>query len=306
MPFDPTRPFTRREALAAGLTDRVLSGPRYRRLLAGAYISADVVPRPEHRAAAALLTQRPSARLSHWSVARLLGAPVPHDPDEHVVVSSKSDRTRREGVRCHVAALDARDRQVLRGLRITSPLRMFVDLAATLSLVDLVVLGDWLVRRGYTTPAALVAYCRESAARSARPARAAARYVRAKVDSPMESRLRMLLVLAGLPEPEVNRELCDGHGNVVVRLDLSYPAACVAVEYDGRHHVEVVRQWERDLARREGLDAAEWRLIVVTSKDLYVHPEELIHRVRSALRARGVLLPPPRDEWRPHFPARAA
>ena len=40
--------------------------------------------------------------------------------------------------------------------------------------------------------------------RGAKLARRAARFVRDGVDSAMETRLRMLLVLAGLPAPEVN------------------------------------------------------------------------------------------------------
>jgi very-short-patch-repair endonuclease len=119
----------------------------------------------------------------------------------------------------------------------------------------------------------------------------------------METRLRMLLVLAGLPEPEVNREIRDAHGSVVMRLDLSYPAVKLAVEYDGRHHTELVDQRHRDLDRRDDLEEDDWRLLVVTSKGIYVEPEKTLLRVWRALRARGWRdLPRPSDGWRPHFP----
>lgn len=118
----------------------------------------------------------------------------------------------------------------------------------------------------------------------------------------METRLRMLLVLAGLPEPQVNWELYDAFGVVLRRLDLAYPEVRVAVEYDGRHHVEVVQQWESDLARREGLEGDRWRMIVVTGRGIYREPGATVDRVRAALTARGLRLPPSRQDWRPHFP----
>jgi hypothetical protein len=59
----------------------------------------------------------------------------------------------------------------------------------------------------------------------------------------MESRLRMLLVLAGLPEPTVNHIVRDDRGNWVRRFDLAYPDLRIAIEYDGRHHIERQEQW---------------------------------------------------------------
>jgi len=46
-------------------------------------------------------------------------------------------------------------------------------------------------------------------------------------------------------------------------------------------------QWQRDLKRREELDALGWRLIVVTAADHYDAPEEVRARVRAALIERG-------------------
>jgi very-short-patch-repair endonuclease len=181
---------------------------------------------------------------------------------------------------------------------------MFVELASILGLVDLVVAGDAILRvfklaaddfrtaldktRDYWSPAA----------------RAAAAYVRDEVDSPMESRLRMLLVLAGLPEPKVNHKLRDENGDVVVRFDLSYPDVRVIVEYEGRQHVEVKATWEDDLERREYLDGIEWRVIKVTARGVYVEPWRTIQRVADALRQRGVLVPALTQDWRPFFPGR--
>lgn len=159
MPFDPTQPFTRAQGRAAGLTDRQLAGAAYTRLLGGVYLSAEVEVRPIHRAPAALLVHPPTAVLSHTSVAGLIGAPVPVDPCEHVTVPRDGDRRHRAGVRCHVADLSPQEVRSTQGLRITSALRMFLDLAGSLPLVELVVLGDWLAAKGILDPQTLVSAC---------------------------------------------------------------------------------------------------------------------------------------------------
>ena len=111
--------------------------------------------------------------------------------------------------------------------------------------------------------------------------------VRHGVDSPQETRLRMLLVLAGLPEPTVNVIIRKPDGSWRMRFDLSYPGLKLIIEYDGRQHSESSAQWRRDLARREELDRLGWRLIVVTSHDLHDTPELVLNRVRDALIDRG-------------------
>jgi hypothetical protein len=118
----------------------------------------------------------------------------------------------------------------------------------------------------------------------------------------------MLIVLAGLPEPEVNHSMRDEQGFVVRRFDLSYPRLKLLVEYDGRQHAEDPAQWEGDICRREELDRAGWRLVVVTYKGIYLRPEETLTRVRQALKECGATGLPTRfsEAWRPHYPLRQA
>ena len=120
----------------------------------------------------------------------------------------------------------------------------------------------------------------------------------------MESRLRMLLVLAGLPEPVVNHTEHDDHGRWVRRFDLSYPTVRVAVEYDGRQHAESDRQWQRDVDRREELDNDGWRIVVVLAKGIYREPDRTLTRVVSALRSQGMAVRITSQEWRVHCPTR--
>ena len=190
------------------------------------------------------------------------------------------------------------------GVRVSTLPDLFVELASVLPLVELVVAGDWMVRRARLAPTALIDAAGQAGGRAGDLARRAAAHVREKVDSPMETRLRMLLVLAGIPEPEVNLEIRTADGEVLRRYDLSWPGVRVIVEYDGRHHVQRVEQWEQDLTRREAIDDSEWRILVVVSSGIYKSPEDTVRRVHALLRRRGLVGLPvrPRDDWRPHFP----
>ncbi len=304
--LDTRRPFSRADALEAGIDPRLLRGSRFRRVFRGVLVDATVPVTPRIRVEAALVAFDSSAFASHASAARIHGVPIPALPDEHVSVLQQRHRRRREGICCHLARPGARV-VVVGGLRVSDHCQMFVELAGLLPLVDLVVVGDNLVRSGRTTCAELVAFCAASSLPAARAARCAARFVRERVDSPMESRLRMLLVLAGLPEPEVNVTVRAEDGTPIRRYDLCYRSARVIVEYDGRHHVEREHTWEADLDRREAVDDDGWRILVITARGIYREPERTVLRVWRLLRRRRMPGVPqePSNEWRPHFPGRA-
>jgi hypothetical protein len=301
--FDTSRAFTTAQAVAAGISASRLRGKEFRRLAKGTYVSAERSPSALLTAEAALLGHPDQAFASHSTAAAVYRMPVPHDVWQHVSVVDPDARRRRHGVRSHVAS--ARTQVLtLDGVRVAAPAYVFIQLAAVLPLVELVVLGDYLVGRDWYTPEQLVAICAASDDPHAGRALAAARFVREGVDSPMESRLRMLLVLAGLPEPTVNHLLRDEYGAVVRRLDLCYPGVRVIVEYDGRQHADDAKQHDHDIYRREELDDGEWRIVVVTAAGVYKRPEETLARVREVLRARGMAGLPTqfRPEWRRHFP----
>jgi hypothetical protein len=306
MDLDTTRPFPRWQGLRAGISRATLDGPGFQRVLHGVLVSSEVPLTPRVRAEGALVCFFAHAFASHATAARVWGAPIETGPGEHVTVRVAGERLRRDGVTCHVRA-DA-VAVVVDGVRVSSLTDLFVELASDVPLVELVVLGDWMVRRKGITPARLQGACRSAPGRAGRLARQAAAYVRAGVDSPMETRLRMLLVLAGLPEPRVNVTIRDVDGEPVRRFDLSWPEGKVIVEYDGRHHVEREEQWEVDLARREEIDDHGWRILVVVARGIYRDPGSTVDRVWRLLRDRGVPGVPsrPAQAWRPHFPGHAS
>lgn len=296
MSLDISRPFRAGDALAAGMPKRRLSTDRFRKLQPGIYVSAGVQDvRHEHQALLMLLGD--SAFLSHHQAARLYGAVVPHTETLHASVPLGRHRSRREGIAVHQSS---RRPTTFRGIPVTTPEDTFLDLVPHLGLVDQVVLGDSLVRRGRTTPERLVAAAGSSRRWRAQASRAAG-LVRQHVDSSMESRSRLLVVLAGLPEPIVNLCLYGPDGELLRRLDLAYPEAKLGIEYDGRHHAESAAQWASDISRREDLHADGWTILTLISRDIYAVPGRTIHRVVRAMHQVGMEVPPVSDEWRRHF-----
>ena len=309
--LDTKRPFTRADAIRAGLDLKLLRGSLFRRVFRGVYVRAEVPDSPLVRVEAALAVVDKTAFASHASAARVYDVPIPTQPDEHVSVLDPDQRRSRAGVRCSVNPRP--DLRIVHGVRVSAPAQLFVELASILNLVDLVVVGDNLVRTGRVTSDQLVDYCTSTELPAAAAARRAARYVRPRVDSPMETRLRMLLVLAGLPEPMVNITVADLNGQPLRRYDLCWPEVKVIVEYDGRPHIEREDTWESDLDRREAIDDDEWRILVVVANGSRAESARVVRRSEageetradSALRRRLLGVPTrPGDAWRPHFPSR--
>lgn len=285
--WDRTRPFTRAQGLAAGLSDAELRRD-CRPLHRGVYVARDVPLTLTVRAQGALLASPPGAVLSHHTAAALWGGIVPASTDIHVRIA-QALHVRRPGIHAHRS-----DHPVpvgrRHGLALTAPAKTFRDLGDHLDLTDLVVLGDSLVAARVTTPAALIAQSRTGGGHGAVRCRQAAGLVRAGVESPMESRLRVLIVRAGLPEPVVNHEVTDDRGRVRYRIDLSYPEHRIAIEYDGAYHDAEV-QHGADLVRREDLEAEGWRFVIVVSRDFHRDPGQVVARVVRVMASAGMPLP---------------
>lgn len=305
-PLDTDRPFRRRDALAAGVTDKELRGPGYRSLAHGVYVGAHVPVTPALHARAAALPFPEGSWASHVSAALIHRVPLPwllEQPTgrQHVTVTRARDRRSRDGVDCHLRPAGLT--MLKDGTRVSQPAQLFVELAEVLDRLDLVVAGDHLVRRTSLTLSQLLAFCAATTLPGGEAARAAVTDVRERVDSPMETRLRMLIVWAGLPEPRVNFTIRDECGVPVRMYDLSYPEQRLAIDYDGRVHIDRAENWEEDTERRELSHDDGWRLITVLARGVYVTPERTLERIRRAALERGVPDVPAvlGDGWRRHF-----
>ena len=99
----------------------------------------------------------------------------------------------------------------------------------------------------------------------------------------METLLRLLLLRAGLPEPELNQELYDDRGRWIGRFDMVHREARVIVESDGDQHREDTTQYELDISRIDRAIAARWTVVRVRARGVFVDPGDTIRRVREAL-----------------------
>ncbi|MBO0686900.1 MAG: DUF559 domain-containing protein, partial [Candidatus Dormibacteraeota bacterium] len=99
-------------------------------------------------------------------------------------------------------------------------------------------------------------------------------------ESPMETRLRLVLVLAGLPRPVAQVSLRDDTGEFLARPDLYYPQARLAIEYDGGTHRGSLTA---DNRRQNRLQRSGVRLLRYTAPDVYGRQDAIVAEVRALL-----------------------
>lgn len=192
---------------------------------------------------------------------------------------------RRAGLRCRSLRLVDDDIEVRGGIRVTTVARTWCDLAVTLTVPELVAAGDVALQR-VGSSALAIAIERHPDHRPRARLMIAFALLEAASESPKESELRALVVLAGLPRPRVNAQVFDGRGRFVARVDLLFEEYGEVLEYQGDHHRSSTTQWRRDRTRESELEALGHHVTEVTQLDLDL-PRSLIERVAMNLRRRG-------------------
>ena len=167
----------------------------------------------------------PTAVFSGLTAAWLHGLDVPCEPIE-VTIPKGIGGSARKGFVVRRAAVAAGDIVNVRGKRATSLLRTLSDVSSRLSMTEAVVVVDMALHAGLTSLADLKALCVARAHRvGVANLRRIAGFAEPAAESPMESRLRMVLVLGGLPRPQAQISLHDKHGRFVGRPDLPESSA---------------------------------------------------------------------------------
>jgi hypothetical protein len=306
--FDPRVPFSRAEARGAGISDKALRTPAYQRIFHDTYLCSSIAVTTTLRVAAAIKrTDSATAYASHHTAAELWGIPVPVDGRIHITAAKNKGkdegRNRCRGVITHRPLVSGARVRVRDGIRVSAPEQVFCELAAAgVGLVDLVVAGDAMLKARRATHESLKRAIDGMCGAGVRLARRGLGYVRDGVDSAMESRLRMLLVLAGFPEPQVNFILRGFTGEWERRFDLCLLALKLIIEYDGEQHGDLEHR-ESDHDRREELERLGYKIVAVTSLGIYRDPAKTLRRVADAMRELGGHPPARwRPEWRQHFP----
>lgn len=234
---------------------------------------------------------------THRSAALIWGAPLPHPKrmDLHLGVFRPQRSPRVNGAFGHSFVRGRVDVTTRFGLPVLSPASTFATLG-TLPLPDLVAVGDYLVRKfrnGAWRPnvgrpplssiGELERVVRTGRWRGIANLREAVTLVREDSWSPRETLIRVLLVQAGLPEPELNVDVFDRHGEFLGCVDMLYRRWRLIIEYQGEHHSAT---YARDIERIERLRAEGWVVIQVT-KTLANQPDRMVERVARELRRAG-------------------
>lgn len=203
--------------------------------------------------------------------------------DLHVGVPAPARAPRAVGVIGHQVRPDAPAVE-LGGLRVSPAVAAWVECSGILSVDDLVVMGDGLVKR-WSPPAQRDDLTRAVEAAAGRRGlarlRAALPLIRPGTDSARETLLRLLLVRAGLPEPELNAPIVNRFGAVIAHGDLVYRRQRVVIEYEGAGHL-TEKQLAIDIRRLDGVMEEHWRVIRV-DKHLMAAEATLVGKVRTAL-----------------------
>jgi very-short-patch-repair endonuclease len=164
----------------------------------------------------------------------------------------------------------------------TSPVRTLLDVARHAPLAAALIVADSAC---HADPALLGRLTAEVAVRRGLPglqsARAVVALIEPRTESPLETALRILLVLAGLPRPEAQVEIAVT--GLRFRADLAYRQRQVLLEADGRDRHEAWHRAQADRRRQNLLVNAGWRVLRFTWDDVLTRPATVIATVARAL-----------------------
>ncbi len=295
-PALPPSPFTRRQAAQNGIDAdalRELVATRLvRRVLRGVYAASSWPDTVETRCAAARLVTSEHVVICDRTAAWIWGVDTFEYRELEILPPLETwalrghPRVTRTG--CVGGTRDLRPSDIVEvnGLRITTPLRTALDLACRLRpRAALATLDAFMRVHGLTEQDLRRGLLRYYRRRGVVQARVLVGVADARAESAGESWIRLAMLDAGLPMPELQCWV-DVDGVPTFRLDMAYPKHRVAVEYDGSAFHDGPEHRERDRRRREWLREHGWTVIVVRRDGLTT---EAVERwTREIARALGL------------------
>ena len=292
-PF-PTQPFTMtvsrelgipRRRVAAGVRNGVLL-----RLFRNVYVVAQSELTVEQRAYAASLVISKHSVICDRTAAWIWGVDCFRWRELDVAPPLESFTTRghrashRAEIRGGERDLTPTDFVTVGGVRVTTPLRTALDLGCRLSRRDALAAIDALMRAQNLTTGQLVACLPQFAGRrGVVQLRELAALADGRAESQGESWTRIEMHDHGLPRPELQWWV-SVDGVPTFRLDLAYPRARVAIEYDGEEYHSSPEDKQADADRRAWLERHGW-VVIVVDKDSFTDKalDTWIENVRRAL-----------------------
>lgn len=275
----------RAELLAAGVTRREigrrLEDGRLQILHRGVYAAGHRALQADGLWWAAVLAGGPGAVLSHRSAAVVWG--LPYIAHERIEITVPADRARLPTVHAHRGRLTAEDVTRRRGLPVTTPARLLLDLAEGVSERELDRAVDEAIRlRLYDPDAVDAVVARSAGRRGLRPlARARARITpnAGRTRSELERLALRMLDAHGVPRPDAN---VWRHG---YRVDLHWHAARVVVELDSYEFHRTPRTFRADHDRDNDLLDAGYHVRRFTWHDVRHDGERTAARIAALLSA---------------------
>ncbi|MET4781780.1 hypothetical protein [Glaciihabitans sp. UYNi722] len=296
-------PFSRQAALEGGISAKRLRGRDLRAEFHGVRAQQGVATDLSWRCFAYTRRLRPGNMFSHLTAARLYGLPLPLyvRPDDAIQVCSPAAITppygvgirghRLAGEKWRVRDLVIRDTSTgeMFVLPVASPELVWAQLASTLDIADLIAVGDAILAGGMplatiadlTSIAGLFAGSRGSAQMTAALPRQ-----RVGSRSRTETLTRLMIVDAGLPEPELNIGVHDLQGGEIATADLVWRRYRTLSEYEGNGH-RSPGKFRSDITRFERYADNNWSALRVHADDLFVDPNLYLARLGRRLSSRG-------------------
>jgi hypothetical protein len=213
------RPFTVADASRAGVSHKRLRHRSLLRMGKGIRSGSSTAALPLNIRVRPFIEVNERCAASHLTAAELLVLPRRQQkgtPDMfHVIRPEGSAHLNRPHVIVHRMKLFTDEVTTVDGIPVTTPERTWLDMAELLSVDELVVMGDSCVRmpraefEDRDMPLCSLADLqrmidRHKGKRGLRKAKEAVKFIRVGADSPQETLLRLAMVRAGLPEPELN------------------------------------------------------------------------------------------------------
>jgi hypothetical protein len=277
------RPFSLEEARDAGLTLRALAGKSWKRIGSEMYRWTELPDDPWLTLMAWRRVLPRETIFAGATAAWLHGLDLdPANPVEIVVPLSSGIRTR-PGLKVRRSAILPIEVESLRGLCATALPLTLATLCAQRPAVEALIAIDIALHLGLTNTGTLSEYAERAKGRHGASRMRLLVPLAAPAESPMETRLRWLLIGNGLPTPEVQVEL-GGSAVFAGRVDLYYRQARLGLEFDGGNHRERLVEDDR---RQNLLINAGFRLLRFTASDLYTRPGVVVDQVRAALQTSG-------------------
>ena len=269
---------------ACGLEDhaiarRVRDG-RLHRLYRGVYAVGHRGLTLRGRFRAAVLACGERAVLSHFAAAAFWGFWTWDARSIDVTIGSGTRDI--EGIRVHRSRTLERDVWVRHGIRVTSPARTLLDLAAVLPDKTLRRMARRAqAQRAVTIRQILDLLERANGHRGAERLRAVIADGPAPTRSDLEDLLLDLLDKGKIPRPEINAPL--RFGNETITPDYLWRTQRVAIEADSVTWHEHKLTREHDADKQARLEAAGLRVLRITWRQITRSPQQTLTRIRAAL-----------------------